>query len=237
MSAGDAIVIDPYIYIESRRKFISGWRFSLLTQYFYNRHLTRIYKGILDDHFTCDEKEKLKPLAAGMNKSIEEAIEDFNSKKWFFHSYTIFTSFLFYWFGLQCRKRKYLLDKWKWYSYNIIWMSENVSNYPSYAYLKMTETPYLNGTMNYTESIDPKLFKDFKDITNKEYYKRHLAIENQTPFIVENSRIVDRSRNSQTYIRKAVSDSFVIMEELKEQERQLEAFSKGEVVEKDKKEK
>jgi len=90
----------------------------------------------------------------------------------------------------------------------------------AFIYGQMMENPYYNGTMNYTKSLDPQLFKDFKDITNKEYYKRHLAIENKTPFIVKNRR--RRGWKQESMMEKAVSDSFVTMEELKEQEIAIE---------------
>ena len=81
----------------------------------------------------------------------------------------------------------------------------------------MARNAYHNGTIRHTESLDPKLFKDFKNRINKEYYKRHLAIEYQSQIA-----LLEKSK-----IWKAVSDSFFTMK-MKEQERQLVAFSKGE---------
>ena len=230
----------PIQYFKSQRKFLSGWRISLLTQYFYDRHLTRIYRGILDDHFTCDEKQKLEPLAIGMKKTIDETNEDWSKYEGKRRKVVlaILGPFTLYYLGLQLRNgkffnhqelsrryRKIFLVKWKWYSYNIIATAYCLKDYPNFIYSQMARNPYYNGTMKYTESLDPKLFKDFKDIINKEYYQRHLAIENETPFIVENS-CNQFAWLQKSKISKAVSDSFVTMEELKEQERQLEAFSK-----------
>ena len=231
----------------SQEKFLSGWTNSIISQYFYNQHLTKIYRGILDDHFTCDEKDKLEPLAIGLKKTIDKTNEDWSSHKWWIVPGMLGLAHMISYRKMNSpsfkRKkvisflqRKGLPAKRIWYSSNMI--IDATAGIISILILgAVHNSPYFSEAKKYTESLDPKLFKDFKDITNKEYYQRHLAIENQTPFMVENSRIEAKAQNSQKYIRKAVSDSFAIMEELEEQERQLEAFSKGEGFEKDKKEK
>ena len=237
----------------SRERFISGWRFSLLTQYFYNRHLNEIYNGILCDHFTYDEIEKLKPLAIGMNKSIEETSEDWSKQKWLREPFIyIFAPFLYHRLGLDfIKKNKIPLAtcKWKWYSYNIFTTTFCWTEHPMNIYKQMTINPYYNGTMKHTESIDPTLFRDFKNIINKEYFKRHLAIEypNQITWLGKSKIgkavsdsffiMVDLKEQERQIEAFSKDDSFITMEELKEQERQLEALIKGESIQKDKKKK
>ena len=69
-------------FFYSQQKFMPGWRINIITQHFYNQHLTKIYRGILDDHFTCDEKDKLEPLAIGLKKTIDETNENWSFHKW-----------------------------------------------------------------------------------------------------------------------------------------------------------
>ena len=107
----------PIDYYRSQRKFISGWKGNIVIQYLCDQHLTRIYRGILDDHFTCDEKQVLEPLALIMNKNIVETKEDWSIHKWWW---------------LPLTKACPLLCGWKFYrrnfskgrrSYNMVMLS------------------------------------------------------------------------------------------------------------------
>jgi len=173
-----------------------------------------ISNSILQDHFTKKEKEQMEPLLNAEHLAKKDTSEQMQNSMYLYLFMLGTNPFLAISFGKTRNwgPGKKLAVIGGLTLFDTVWLASSAIG-------SLQENSKKHGVENFRNAINPELVKAYQAIRISEWRERSRAIEKNTPFIVEESRLRRLNLeindiNEKSPIQQAVQDSYITMEEL-----------------------